>query len=59
MNNASFENNLGNVRKHRDINLVTTERRKDYLVSEPNYHTKFFSTEYLLPVGVKNWNTYE
>ena len=54
MNNASFENNLGNVRKHRDINLVTTERRKNCLVSEPNYHTKFFSTEYLLPVGVKN-----
>ena len=30
---------MKNVRKHRDINLVTTERRKNYLVSEPNCHT--------------------
>ena len=26
-----------NVRKHRDIKLVTTDRRNNYLVSEPNY----------------------
>ena len=39
---------MENVRKHRDIKLVTTERRRNYLVSEPHYHfTKFF-TEYLL-----------
>ena len=30
------------VRKHRDFNLVTTNKRGSYLVSEPNYHTKFF-----------------
>ena len=36
MNNAGF----GNVRKHRDIKLVTTKARSNYLVSEPNYHTK-------------------
>ena len=35
---------LKNVRKHRDIKLVTTERRRNYLVSEPNNHTtKCFS----------------
>ena len=38
-----FSENYGNVRKYRDIKLVTTERRRSYLVSEPNYHnTKFF-----------------
>ena len=30
---------MKNVRKHRDIKLVTVERRRNYLVSEPNYHT--------------------
>ena len=35
---------MENVRKHRDIKLVTIERRRNYLVSEPNYHTtKFFT----------------
>ena len=37
-----------NVRKHRDIKLVRTERRRNYLVSEPNYRTKKFFTENLL-----------
>ena len=30
---------LENVRKHRDIKLVTANKRRNYLVSEPNYHT--------------------
>ena len=34
--------NMENVRKQRDIKLVTTKRRRNYLVSEPNYHTKVF-----------------
>ena len=38
MHNAVFKNNMENVRKHRDIKLVTTDKRR--LVSEPNYHTK-------------------
>ena len=40
MNNAAFGKTIKNVRKHRDIKLVTTEARRNYLVSEPNYHTK-------------------
>ena len=39
---------MKNVRKHRDIKLVTVNRREYYLVSEPNYHaTKRFSKNLL------------
>ena len=31
-----MEKTMQNLREHRDINLVTTERRRNYLVSEPN-----------------------
>ena len=41
---------MENVGKHRDIKLVTTERRKNYLVSEPNYQTAKFFTENLLAI---------
>ena len=51
MNNAVFGKTMENVRKHRDIKLVTTERRRNYLVSEPNYHTTKFFTENLLAIG--------
>ena len=37
-----------NVKKHRDIKLVTRERSRNYLVSEPNYHTTTFFSENLL-----------
>ena len=44
INLAVFEKTMENVRKHRDIKLVTIEKRRNYLVSEPNYHTtKFFT----------------
>ena len=45
---------MENVRKHRDIKLVTTERRRNHLVLEPNYHTKKFFTEHLLAIAIKN-----
>ena len=53
-------NNVGktmeNVRKHRDIKLVTTDKRRNQLVSEPNYHiTKWFS-EKLLAIEMKKTN---
>ena len=44
MNNAVFSKTMDNLGKHRDIKLVTTERRRNYMVSEQNYHaTKFFT----------------
>ena len=53
MNNSVFGKAMGNVRKHRDIKLVTTDKRRNQLVSEPNYHqTKWFS-ENLYAIGMK------
>ena len=40
MNNSVFGKTLENIRKDRDIKLVTTNKKKSKLVSEPNYHTK-------------------
>ena len=48
MNNPVFGKIMENVRKHRDIKLGTIKRRRNYLVSESNYHTKRFFTENLL-----------
>ena len=44
MNDSVFGKTIGNVRKHRDIKLVTTNRRRNHSVSEPNCHTtkRFF-----------------
>ena len=41
---------MENVGKHRDIKLVITQRRRNYLVSEPNHHIAKFFTENLLPI---------
>ena len=44
MNNAVFGKTMENVRRHRDIKLITTDKRRNQLLSEPNYHTtKCFS----------------
>ena len=43
MSNTVFGKTMENVRRHRNIKLVTKEKRRNFLVSEPNYHTaKFF-----------------
>ena len=41
------------MRNQRNIKFETTERRRNYLVSEPNYHTTKFFTENLLTVEMK------
>ena len=53
MNNYVFGKTMENLRKHRDIKLVTTGKRRNQLVPEPNYHaTKWFS-ENLLAIEMK------
>ena len=49
---------MENVRKHRDIKLVTTERRRNYLVSEPNHHSTKFFTENVLAIEMKKKQRY-
>ena len=53
MNNAVSGKTMKNLRKHRDIKLFTTEKRRNYLVPQPNYHTTTFFTEKVLAIEVK------
>ena len=53
MNNAVFGKTMENVRKYGNIKLVTTERRRNYLLSEPNYHTTKFFTENVLAIEIR------
>ena len=41
---------MANVRKYINIKHVTTEKRRNYLVSEPNYRTTKIFTENLLAI---------
>ena len=45
MNNSVFGKTMENFRKHRDIKLVTTNKRRSKLVSESNYHTMNYISE--------------
>ena len=56
MNNAVFGKTMENVRKHRDIKLVRTDKRRNRLVSEPNYHTTKYFSENLLEIEMKKTN---
>ena len=53
MNNSVFGKTMENVRKHRDIKLVTTDEKRNKLVSEPNYHTTKHFSENLLAIEMK------
>ena len=49
MNNSVFGKTMENVRNHRDIRVVTTDKRRSMLASEPNYHsTKCISKDLLI-----------
>ena len=45
MNNAVFGKTMENIRKHGDIKLVTADKKRNKLVSEPNYHTMNYISE--------------
>ena len=44
---------MENMRKHRNIKLVTKDKRRNCLVSEPNYHTTKWFSENLLAIEMK------
>ena len=53
MNNSVFEKTMENIRKHRDIKLVTTDKKRSKLVSEPNYRTINLISEDLSIIEMK------
>ena len=57
MNNALFGKTMKNVRKHRNMKLVITDKRRNQLVSEPNYHTRKYFSENLLAIEMKRIKT--
>ena len=53
MNNRVFGKTFQNVRKHRDIKLVTSDKRRNQLIIEPNYHTTKWFSESLLAIEMR------
>ena len=53
MNDSIFGKTMENVREYRDIKLVTTDKRRNKLVSVPNYHAKKWFSENLLAIEMK------
>ena len=53
MNNSVFGKTIENIRKHRDIKLVTTDKKRSKLVSEPNYHAINLISEDLSIIEMK------
>ena len=59
MNNAVFGNTMEYMKKYRDIKLVTTERRRNCLVSETNFKYKVFPRKSISNRTEQNKNIYE
>ena len=53
MNNAVFRKTTEYVKKRKHFKLTKTERRRNYLASQPNYHTTSFFPENLLAIQMK------
>ena len=53
MNKQIFDKTMKNVREHRDIKFVTTEKTRNYLLLEPNYHTTKLLFENLLSIEME------
>ena len=53
MNNSGFGKTMENVRNHRDIKLVTSDKRRKRLVSEPNYYSHKKCSDHLMAIEMK------
>ena len=53
MNNSVFGKTMENVRNHRDMKLITSEKRRKWLVSEPNYHSCKKVSDHLMEIEMK------
>ena len=53
MNNSVFGKTMENERKHTDIKLVTTDKRRNQLASEPNYQTTKNFSKNLMAIEMK------
>ena len=53
MNNSVFEKTMENVRNHRNIKLIITDKRRKRLVSEPNYHSRKNFSDHLMAIEMK------
>ena len=53
MNNFVFGKTMENVRNYKDIKIVTTNKERNRLVSEPNYHTTKYISKSLLIMEIK------
>ena len=52
INNSVYGKTMKNVKEHRDIKLVTTDRKRSLLGTEPNYHTMKWFLENLLAIEI-------
>ena len=53
MNNSVFGKTMKNVRNHRDIKLVTTNKQRNKFASAPNYRSTKYISEDLLIIEMK------
>ena len=53
MNNSVFGKTMENVRNHRDIKLVTSDKRRERLVLEPSYHSHKNFSDHLMAIEMK------
>ena len=56
MDNSVFGKTREDVRKHRDTKLVTTDKRRNQLASEPSYRTTKWISENLLVIEINKIN---
>ena len=56
MNNSVFGKTSENQRNHKDIKLLTSDKRRKKLISEPNYHSHKKFSEHLMAIEIKRQN---